>query len=172
MTGDSMATGGDERWVTIRHGLRPGDLGWVIARHGILYDQEYGWNVEFEALVATVAAAFASAHDPARERCWIAERDGERVGCIFLVRQSDTVAKLRLLLVEPAARGLGVGGRLVTECLDFARQARYTTVTLWTNDVLLAARRIYAGAGFRRIHAGPQRSFGHDLVEETWELIL
>jgi GNAT superfamily N-acetyltransferase len=161
-----------DRQVTIRHGLRPGDIGWVIYRHGLLYSREYGWDETFEALVAGVAAKFAAGYDPERERCWIAELDGERVGCIFLVRKSKTVGKLRLLLVEPQARGLGLGRRLVDECLSFARQAGYRKITLWTNDVLVAARHIYERAGFRLVHAEPYHDFGHDLVSETWELAL
>jgi N-acetylglutamate synthase-like GNAT family acetyltransferase len=158
--------------LTLRHQLQPGDLGWVIHRHGLLYAQEYGWDIQFEALVGSIASAFAQAHDPARERCWLAELDGELVGCVFLVAASETVAKLRLLLVEPTARGLGLGRRLVDECVGFARQAGYQRMTLWTNDVLLAARHIYAAAGFQIVQAGPHHSFGHDLVEETWELAL
>ncbi len=152
--------------------LRPGDIGWVTHRHGVLYADAYGYDERFEALVAEIAAHFVQAFDVRRERCWIAERNGEMLGCVFLVSKSATVAKLRLLLVEPAARGAGLGGRLVDECIAFARAAGYRKIELWTQSELLAARRIYEQRGFQRIAEEAHRSFGRDLVAETWELRL
>jgi DNA-binding MarR family transcriptional regulator/GNAT superfamily N-acetyltransferase len=147
---------------------RPGDLGWVVHRHGALYADEYGWDATFEALVAKVVADY----DQERDGAWIAEVEGEPVGSVFCVRKSERVAQLRLLLVEPAARGLGIGGRLVEECVRFARRADCDELVLWTNDVLADARRIYERAGFRLVEEGPHHSFGKDLVEQTWRLKL
>jgi GNAT superfamily N-acetyltransferase len=166
----------------------PGDIGWVISRHGTLYAREYRWDMTFEALVARIAAQFIERFDPQREACWIAERPapkgssgpGENVGCIFLVqaRHDDVgepepgVAQLRLLLVEPSARGLGIGARLAAECTRFARQAGYRRIRLWTQSNLVAARSIYKAGGYRLVSTEPHHSFGHDLLGEMWELDL
>lgn len=151
----------------------PGDLGWVIERHGARYAAEYGWNSSFEALVARIIADFAGRADASREAAWIAEVDGVRAGCVFCTAADERdTAQLRLLLVEPFARGAGVGTRLVDECLRFAQRARYRRITLWTNDVLLAARRIYERAGFICDRREPHRSFGADLVGEYWSRTL
>jgi len=156
--------------------LRPpqsGDIGWIIHRHGVLYTQEYHWDDAFEALVATIAGEFVQQFDAKRERCWIAEREGEIVGCVFVVKGEEAgVAKLRLLLVEPSARGLGIGGRLVDECVRFARRAGYRKLTLWTQANLLAARHLYERAGFQLVKSWPNHAFGHDLISETWDLDL
>ena len=157
--------------VSLR-GHRPGDIGWVVQRHGELYWHEYGWNEHFEALVAEIAAKFIQHREPKRERCWIAERDGVRLGCIFVVAQDRTTAKLRLLLVEPQARGLGLGQRLIDACIAFAREAGYKRIVLWTQDNLDAARHLYERAGFRRTSSEAHTSFGKDLVAETWALKL
>jgi DNA-binding MarR family transcriptional regulator/GNAT superfamily N-acetyltransferase len=151
---------------------RPGDIGWVVACHGRLYAEEYGWDETFEALVAEIAARFIRRYNPQRERCWIAERDGGNVGSVFMVEKSPTVAQLRLLLVDPAARGAGVGRRLVTECVDFARRTGYRKVMLWTNGGLDAARHLYEDAGFRLTREERHRSFGKDLVGQTFVLDL
>jgi DNA-binding MarR family transcriptional regulator/GNAT superfamily N-acetyltransferase len=151
---------------------QPGDHGWIVQRHGALYAEEYGWDESFEALVARIVADYAEHHDPRREAAWIAEIDGEPVGCVLCVRKDDATAQLRLLLVDPRARGRGIGGRLVDECLRFARRAGYERIVLWTNDVLHGARRLYERAGFELVESGAHHAFGHDLVEQTWALDL
>ena len=161
----------DQR-VRIRAVGEPGDLGWMVQEHGEVYAAEYGWDVSFEALVARIVADFAAGHDPAREAGWIAEVDGERAGCILCVAAGADTAQLRVLLTVPAARGLGVGTRLVQTCLDFARAADYARMILWTNDVLVAARRVYLASGFRLIAEEPHHSFGVDLVGQTYEIHL
>lgn len=157
--------------ITLRPPV-PGDVGWVIERHGALYAAEFGYDATFEGLVAKIAGAFLESHDPRRERCWIAHRDGVRVGSVFLVRLDDATAKLRLLFVEPTARGLGVGALLVAACSSFARDAGYKRITLWTQSHLSAARKLYVNEGYRLVAEEPHRSFGLDLVAETWLLDL
>jgi DNA-binding MarR family transcriptional regulator/GNAT superfamily N-acetyltransferase len=150
----------------------PGDVGWVVQRHGTLYAQEFGYDATFEGLVAKIAGAFLEKNDPAHERCWIAERDGVRVGSVFLLRLDSATAKLRLLFVEPSARGAGVGAMLVHACTRFAREAGYSRITLWTQSHLAAARKLYVNEGYRRVAEEPHHSFGLDLVAETWTLEL
>ena len=165
----SPASSSREPTVTIRQ-YRVGDVGWAIERHGQLYADEYGWNEEFEALVAKLFAKFATEHDSASEQFWVAEVDGVRAGCVFVVRSDkDTnAAQLRCLLVDPKGRGFGVGRRLVDQCIRFSRSAGYRRIILWTNDILVSARRIYEAAGFTLIETAPHRSFGHDLVGQFW----
>lgn len=157
--------------VTLRD-PRPGDMGWVIQQHGEIYWREYGWNAEFEALVASIVAGMMKTHDPAWERGWIAERDGERVGSAFVVRKGEAEAQLRLLILTPAARGLGLGGRLTDECIAFARSKGYHSLLLWTNRNLDAARAIYAKRGFQLVRSEAHHSYGVNLVGEHWELAL
>jgi GNAT superfamily N-acetyltransferase len=159
---------GDDERLAVRALGQPGDLGWVVQAHGEVYADEFGWDFTFEALVARIVADYAAGHDETREAAWIAQLDGERVGCVFCVRADDELAKLRILLVHPKARGRGAGDRLVSTCLDFARGAGYRRLTLWTNDVLVSARRIYQAHGFRLVDEERHHSFGHDLVGQTW----
>ena len=166
LLGETSGKGGHE--VQLRE-PRPGDFGWAVERHGSLYAEGYGWGMLFEGLVAELFGKFARGQDPARERCWIAELDGRRVGCVFVVAREPDVAQLRCLLVEPGARGHGVGSRLVEACLSFAREAGYKKMMLWTNDVLVSARRIYEAAGFRLIAEEKHRDFGPELTGQTWE---
>lgn len=161
----------DENPITVR-GLGPGDMGWIIQRHGEVYWDEFGWDADFEALVARIVADYHANHRPGRENAWIAEVDGARAGCVFCCQRDAETAQLRILLVEPWARGIGLGRRLVDECLEFARGAGYSLMTLWTNDVLVAARRIYEAVGFVLVDEESHHSFGHDLVGQTWELEL
>jgi GNAT superfamily N-acetyltransferase len=159
--------------VTIRELGRPGDLGWVVMAHGEIYDREYGWDTTFEELVAGIVGKFATEREPARERAWIAEVDGVRAGCVYCMAGEDpATAQLRILLVDPAARGHGLGARLVDECLRFARAAGYERMILWTNSVLTSARRIYQAAGFELVEEEPHHSFGRDLVGQHWAVEL
>ncbi len=161
----------DRAAVGIR-GLEPGDLGWVVGRHGAIYADEFDWDTDFEGLVAQIVADYRVHARPGRDNAWIATVGGARAGCVFCVERDATTAQLRILLVEPWARGLGIGARLVDECIAFARRAGYTTMMLWTNDILVAARRIYRAAGFVLTEEEPHHSFGHDLVGQNWSLDL
>ncbi|MFD0264084.1 GNAT family N-acetyltransferase [Kitasatospora indigofera] len=166
-----MPEAAQQRQVVLRRADLPGDLGWIVMAHGELYDRQFGWNTEFEALVAGIVAGYAARRSPTPEAAWIAEVDGERAGCVLLAAgDRPDVAKLRVLLVTPAARGLGLGSRLVEEALAFARTAGYRRVTLWTTDNLVSARRIYQHFGFTLAEEEPHRGFGHDLVGQTWTL--
>jgi GNAT superfamily N-acetyltransferase len=168
----AFADGATSPSTVVLRAPEPGDLGWVVARHGVLYAAEYGWDETFEGLVARIVGDFAADHDPRREAAWVAEIDGEPVGCVFCVAADEATAQLRLLLVEPTARGRGVGRRLVDECVRFARRTDYRSIVLWTNDVLVSARRIYEAAGFALADEDPHHSFGHDLVGQHWSLEL
>ena len=158
--------------TALLRGLQPGDMGWVVQQHGEIYAREYHWNLEFEGLVAGIAAEFIKSYQPEWERCWMAELNGERVGSVFVVRKSKTVAQLRMLILAPQARGLGLGARLTDECLAFARAKGYKKIVLWTHSCLTAARDIYGKRGFRLTASEPHHSYGQDLVGETWELVL
>lgn len=149
-----------------------GDMGWIVHRHGVVYWQEYGWNQQFEGLVASIVAKFTQHHDSKRERCWIVEMDGEIVGSVFIIKRSEKVAQIRLMLVEKKARGLGIGARLVNRCIRFSRRAGYRKIVLLTESHQVAARHIYDRAGFHLVREEPQHSFGHNLIGEWWELTL
>jgi GNAT superfamily N-acetyltransferase len=164
--------GTDQARVVVRPLDQPGDLGWVVQAHGQVYASEYDWDNSFEALVGRIVAAYATEHDPAREAAWMAEVNGQRAGCVFCVAADEETAKLRILLVHPSARGHGLGTRLVDTCVDFARAAGYRRITLWTNDVLGSARRIYQAAGFKLVEQQQHTSFGHNLVGQNWSLDL
>jgi DNA-binding MarR family transcriptional regulator/N-acetylglutamate synthase-like GNAT family acetyltransferase len=159
-------------WNYVLRGPRIGDYGWIVSRHAELYWQEYRWGEPFEGLCAQIVANFANSNDPKRERCWIAEMNGENVGCVMLVKENDTTARLRLLLIDPKARGLGLGAQLVDECVKFAREVGYKSVTLWTHSVLLGARHIYEKAGFRLTSSELRHSWGQGVVAEFWDLEL
>ncbi|MBV9164749.1 MAG: GNAT family N-acetyltransferase [Solirubrobacterales bacterium] len=165
-----MTDAGQE--ITIRALGEPGDLGWVVMAHGEIYAREFGWDSTFEALVARIVADYSDHHDPAREAAWIAEQGGRRVGCVFCVAGDHGDAKLRILLVDPSARGHGLGGRLVDECVSFARDRGYGSIRLWTNHPLAAARRVYLSRGFRLVDEQPHHSFGVDLIGQTYRLQL
>jgi DNA-binding MarR family transcriptional regulator/GNAT superfamily N-acetyltransferase len=169
---ERLLTGTSSAPPAVLRAPRPGDIGWVVQSHGALYAAEYGFDASFEALVAEIAGTFLASHDPMRERCWIADLDGAPAGSVFLVRANDEVVKLRLLLVTPQARGHRLGQRLIDEAIGFARQCGYRKVTLWTQSILGAARKIYQDAGFELVATEPHRSFGQDLIGETWELTL
>jgi ribosomal protein S18 acetylase RimI-like enzyme len=167
-----LGTKDDQRSIASLRSPRPGDMGWVVQSHGALYAAEYGYDASFEGLVADIVAKYIASFDPSRERCWIAEMDGAPVGSIFLVKASDDVAKIRLLIIDPIARGQSLGHRLTAEAFSFARQCGYRKITLWTQSNLFAARKIYERAGFKLVASEPHRSFGQNLVGETWELAL
>jgi GNAT superfamily N-acetyltransferase len=158
--------------IVIRSLGRPGDLGWVVMAHGELYAAEFGWDATFEALVARIVADYAASHDPAREAAWVAEVDGHRAGCVFCVAADEDTAQLRILLVDPSARGLHLGARLVDDCVAFARRAGYARMKLWTNDPLVAARRLYLSRGFALVEEEQHHSFGVDLIGQVYELSL
>lgn len=172
MSIENLLNATDEKVSYILRPHQPGDMGWVIHRHGVLYAQEYGWDEQFEALVASICVKFLQKFDSKRERCWIAEKDGEIVGSVFLVKHTKNIAQLRMLYVEPFTRGMGIGRRLVDECIRFSRQTGYKQIILWTQSNLSAARRIYEATGFKIVKKEPHHSFGHDLVAEIWKLKL